>query len=361
VPPGPGSCSHMMSAICQKSGLKTGLYTSPHLVDFRERIRIDGRCISEESVIAFVAEHSELIDDIKPSFFEITVAMAFDHFAKEEVDIAIIETGLGGRLDSTNIINPILSIITNIGFDHMDMLGDTLEKIASEKAGIIKAQTPVLIGERQKLSTSVFLDKANEMKARISFAEDLQSAETPTYQLINQRTCRAAINILNDLGLGLKEDEIEDAFKNCHDISGLMGRWQILQDQPKVICDTGHNIDGLSLSMKQLSQENFKQLHIIWSSVQDKDLELIFPLLPKEAEYYWCQADIPRAMDQKLLQEHANRHDLFGNLYNTPVKAYENAMSKANSNDLVFIGGSTFTVGDLFRDLEISTCVSSPG
>jgi len=356
---GKGSCSHMIAAVCQMNGLKTGLYTSPHLVDFRERIRINGECISKKEVIRFVADNSKLIDEIQPSFFEITVAMAFSHFAKSNVDIAVIETGLGGRLDSTNIITPILSVITNIGFDHVEMLGDTLEKIAFEKAGIIKQNIPVLIGEKQKETTQVFESKASEKNAKLYFAQEIVNANPKTYREINKRTSLAALQILNKKNHFINLEGVEAVLENAHEITGLLGRWQILQESPKVILDTGHNVDGLKNTMVQLARENFNQLHIIWGNVNDKNLSEIFSLLPNTASYYWCEAAIPRAMPQKQVKETAAEFGLKGDIFGTPINAYMEALKIAKPRDLIFVGGSTFVVGDLLKSLKISTCPSS--
>jgi len=357
---GKGSCSHFLASILQNCGYKTGLYTSPHLRDFRERIRIDAQCISKRQVVDFVVKNEYLINKIQPSFFEITVAMAFDYFASEEVDIAIIETGLGGRLDSTNIINPILSIITNIGWDHMDMLGDTLALIATEKAGIIKSGIPVIIGEKQIETTSVFETTAEQMNAPLYFAQDLVHIPTiNSYQDLNKRTTRAALKLLNKSGCRLDNSIADRMIDEFPKGSGLHGRWEQIADKPLVIADTGHNADGVKWSLRQIAQETFQELHIVWGCVAGKEHIKILDLLPRSAHYYWCQPSVPRAYSSEELQKDAAKLGLNGIDHSSVSKAYQNALSKAKSEDLIFVGGSTFVVADLFDHLDLATCFSS--
>lgn len=365
---GKGSTAHMLASIYQEAGYKTGLYTSPHLKDFRERIRLNGEMVSEEFVVDFVEKYSEQFKSISPSFFELTMAMAFQYFAKEKVDIVILETGLGGRLDSTNIVNPELSIITNIGMDHMQFLGNTLPKIATEKAGIIKLNTPILIGEKQIEIQKVFKQKAEEESSPLFYAEDLvelkqidtvsnsfriiyneqkvlESLNFPllgSYQIKNLKTAIAAAMLL-DLPLNAIKSGIENVLINTH----FAGRWQILSQNPLTICDTAHNEDGLRYVVKQLEQTPHKTLHFVLGVVNDKVIDEILELFPKKAIYYFCKVDIPRGLEVEILQEKAQEIGLKGKTY-TSVNAALNAAQKAASKeDLVFVGGSTFTVAEV--------------
>lgn len=371
---GKGSVSHILASVLQSAGYKTGLYTSPHLKDFRERIKINGEMIPQQFVVDFVAENKNLFSTISPSFFEMTVALCFDYFAKEGVEIAVIETGLGGRLDSTNIIAPQLSVITNIGWDHMDMLGDTLELIAGEKAGIIKPNTPVVIGETQQETTQVFIDKAQALQAPIVFADgeysltnfdntgtlsvcDVYKGKTPLllqlqceltgiYQQKNIITAIAAIEQLQQAGYKISEAHILQGFAQVKNQTGLLGRWQKLSDIPLTYADTGHNLNGVQEVLKQLQLLHYNQLHIVWGMVKDKDISKILALLPTTATYYFCNAQIPRALAAEDLQLQANTFSLKGEVYPTVELAVQAAQKAANTNDLVFVGGSTFVVAE---------------
>jgi dihydrofolate synthase/folylpolyglutamate synthase len=346
---GKGSTSHMLASILQEAGYKVGLYTSPHLKNFTERIRINGEEISKEEVTRFIAKHKEFLESQQLSFFEMTVGLAFDYFASQKVDIAIIEVGLGGRLDSTNIINPEISVITNIGLDHVQILGDTLPQIASEKAGIIKENTPIIIGERQKEVEQVFLDKAKEMNALIYFASDTKiNYKTDLlgdYQKANVKTAVIAIKHLK--GFQISAKDIENGLLNVVQNTNLKGRWQLLKEQPKVICDTAHNKEGLSIVMHQLKKEPYNNLHIVLGMVSDKDLESVLPLFPKNASYYFCKPNIPRGLSAEVLQQKANHFGLNGNNYDSVSTAYEKALSTANQEDVVYVGGSTFVVAEV--------------
>lgn len=376
---GKGSSSHMLAAIFQQAGYKTGLYTSPHLRDFRERIRINGEMISETEVIDFVSSQSELIKTLEPSFFEVTVAMAFHFFAQNNVDIAIIEVGLGGRLDSTNIIRPELSLITNIGFDHMNILGGTLTQIAGEKAGIIKQNTPVIISQKQSEIESVFKTKAAEMNSKITFANDewdiyrstensdsseflkleikqknkifqfssLELDLTGTYQVKNLAGVLSAVKELRAAKYNLNDDSVQTALKNVKSLTGLMGRWQTLEKKPLIICDTGHNEDGIREVLSNISLTTYRNLHMVIGMVKDKEIEKILQLLPKNAMYYFCQPDIPRAKPSIELKNEALHYDLRGNSYDKVSEALEAAKANAHAEDLIFIGGSTFVVAEV--------------
>lgn len=355
---GKGSTSHMLAAIFQEHGYKTGLYTSPHLVDFRERIRVNGIPVPEEFVISFVDSCKPAIEEIEPSFFEVTVAMAFKYFEESNCDVCIIETGLGGRLDSTNIITPILSVITNIGFDHMDLLGDTLEKIAGEKAGIIKSGIPALIGERQTEIEHVFTKKADGVNATLYFAEsfpynpDLYPSDlTGNYQDKNKKTVLAAFQLLKDQ-FALSDDQVKKALTRVTQTTGLQGRWQKIQEQPLVICDTGHNKDGLVWVTNQIKQQSCRQLHMVWGMVREKDTTGIWPLLPSDANYYFTQPSIPRAKPAEELQAEAQNAGITGNIYPTVTLAYLKALKAAKEDDFIFVGGSTFVVADLLTYLQ---------
>nr|WP_203583418.1 folylpolyglutamate synthase/dihydrofolate synthase family protein [Paludibacter sp. 221] len=366
---GKGSVSHMLSAVLQKAGYTTGLYTSPHLVDFRERIRINGEKIPEQYVVNFVEKHESLFEKIQPSFFEATMTMAFAYFADKEVDVAIVETGLGGRLDSTNIIQPELSVITNISFDHTQLLGDTLEKIAAEKAGIIKHATPVVIGESQPATRPVFRRKAKEMDAPILFADELLAIRsgktesgklqvttsdnrrfrvglTGNYQLKNVVTTLVAIGQLQKQGFHISAANIEDGLADVNKITGLQGRWQIVSDSPKIVLDTGHNVAGISWVAEQLKAEQYNTLRIVVGMVNDKDITAVLSLLPRNAVYYFTQADIARALPADDLQRQASVFGLRGGSFSSVKMAVEQAISESSPADMVFVGGSNFVVGE---------------
>jgi dihydrofolate synthase/folylpolyglutamate synthase len=372
---GKGSVSHMLASVLQEAGYKTGLFTSPHLKDFRERIRINGKMVEEKTVIRFVEENLKSFENLEPSFFEWTTAFSFDYFAKESVDIAIIETGLGGRLDSTNIITPELSIITNISFDHMQFLGDTLVKIAGEKAGIIKEGVPVIAGERQEDCEYVFIEKALENNSPLLFASDHYVAESIStddevqtfrifknkkilfsetacglkgnYQSKNICTVLLALEILKKKFPGITETAIRNGLKNVVGNTGLQGRWQVLNQQPLTIADVGHNEAGIKYVMQQLSRLTYDQLHIVFGMVNDKSPEMVLSLLPINARYYFCKANLPRAMEAAVLKSHAEVFGLNGDMYSSVAVAFEDAKAKAGKNDVIFIGGSTFVVAEV--------------
>ena len=352
---GKGSCSHLMAAVLQKSGYKVGLYTSPHLKDFRERIRINGEMISEKAVCEFVELAKPLIAELHPSFFEITTAMAFRYFAEQNVDVAVIEVGLGGRLDCTNIITPEISVITNISIDHTDLLGATLPEIAREKAGIIKSGIPVVIGERQPEVAQVFMDKAAEVGAPLYFASDeMADAELPDcemkgyYQDKNRRTVLTAIRELRNRGkFNISDEAIVDGFANVCRLTGIMGRWQLLSETPRVICDTGHNEAGIQFVVNQLLHEKYINLRIIIGMVSDKKIDKVLALLPKNAIYYFTKAQMPRALNEVELQKQASEYGLHGNAYSTIRQAFEQAKLDYSDGDLIFVGGSNFTVAEI--------------
>jgi len=372
---GKGSTSHMLASVLQAQGYKTGLYTSPHLKDFRERIRINGKMISKSEVIAFVKNQRQLIEKVEPSFFEVTVAMAFDCFARHQVDIAIIEVGLGGRLDSTNIISPLISVITNISLDHTNMLGNTLTEIAGEKAGIIKKNTPVVIGETHPESAPVFNKKAAEMNAPIIFADqvltardfkpvnnklslsvyheeeikykNLRSDLTGIYQHKNILTVLETLAVLN-AKTEIKTDQ-ESIYKGISQVkkqTGLQGRWQILSKKPLVICDTGHNEAGIGEVIKNINQTPYQNLHIVFGMVKDKDISKVLSLMPKNATYYFCKPDLERGLEANELAAQAARFNLKGNTYGSVAEAKTTAIQSAGAKDLVYIGGSTFVVAE---------------
>ncbi|MCL2416988.1 MAG: bifunctional folylpolyglutamate synthase/dihydrofolate synthase [Bacteroidales bacterium] len=350
---GKGSTSHMLASVFQAAGYKTGLYTSPHLKDFRERVKINGICIPEQNVVDFVEENRALFEVIKPSFFEMTVALAFDYFAKEQVDIAIVEVGMGGRLDSTNVITPLLSVITNIGMDHMQFLGNTIEKIAAEKAGIIKPETPVIIGETNEKTAPVFLEIAKQNHSEISFADQHIFLENVTcdllgiYQEKNIQTALAAIFRVKNLFPNLSEEAIREGLANVVKNTGLLGRWQIIGEKPLIVCDTGHNEDGIKQILQQLSQTPYRRLHTVFGAVNDKDITTILSLLPKDAVYYFCKPNLPRALNEKDLQQQAQKFGLLGDAFPTVAEALEAAKKSADSDDLIFVGGSTFVVAEV--------------
>ena len=366
---GKGSVSHILAAVLQEAGYKVGLYTSPHLVDFGERIRINGEKISQNYVVDFVEKQKTLFDEIQPSFFEATMAMAFAYFADEKVDVAVIETGMGGRLDSTNIITPELSIITNISFDHMEFLGKTLDKIAAEKAGIIKQNTSVVIGENLLETRSVFLQKAAEMSAPIIFSEEnlqivsysyenekllFSTSENKTYtlgltgnyQLKNAVTSLVSIAELQKQGFSIFEENIQSGFSNVVKLTGLQGRWQTISENPKIVLDTGHNVAGIENVVRQLSEQKYKTLRIVIGMANDKDITTALSLLPKNANYYFTQAAITRALLAYELQRQANAQKLHGKVFHSVKEAVETAISEAETDDFVFIGGSNFVVGE---------------
>ncbi|MCK5838686.1 MAG: bifunctional folylpolyglutamate synthase/dihydrofolate synthase, partial [Bacteroidales bacterium] len=415
---GKGSVSHFLASVLQEAGFKTGLYTSPQLKDFRERIRLNGKMIPEAYVVDFVNKNMAGFDNIRPSFFEMTIGLAFDSIAKEQVDISVLETGMGGRLDSTNVVNPELSVITNIGYDHMRFLGDTLEKIAEEKAGIIKKNVPVVIGETQEEVKEIFVSKAREMGAPISFADidirvenvegdemdedvkgmgkdstnkprrgamsveneetvkapkprrgyilvdqegsvksskprrgdmsmDLEIPLLGHYQKKNERTAVQAIRMLNKKNFDIDNHEIAEGIKNVIQNTGIRGRWEVLCENPLTICDIGHNKDGLIQVVDQLNQTPHNKLHFVFGIVDDKNISDMLALLPKDAVYYFCKADIPRGLDEKHLETAGASAGLQGNPFNSVKDAFEAAQSNAAMGDLVFVGGSTFVVAEV--------------
>ena len=344
---GKGSTAHMLASIFQEAGYKTGLYTSPHLKDFRERIKIDGQLISEKDTLDFILKNKNQYEKIEMSFFEYTVAMAFDYFANENVDIAIIETGLGGRLDSTNIISPEISIITNIGYDHTNLLGNSLEEIAKEKAGIIKKNTPVIIGRKQEETEHIFKIEAKEKNSSIHFCRKNFNYSTDLkgeYQKENLNTALQAMKILN---LNINDDIISKGLNNVVKNTGLNGRWQTIAKKPLTICDTGHNEDGIKNNIKQLKKLKFNKLHFVFGTVNDKDLRKILRLLPVNAQYYFCSANIERSLNSEKLLEESKNFKLLGERYESVIEAYHSAQSNAKMDDLIFIGGSTFIVAEV--------------
>ena len=381
---GKGSVSHTIASILQECGYRVGLYTSPHLVDFRERIRINGKPISQQYVVNFVEEHRAFFEPLHPSFFEVTTAMAFQYFKEKNIDIAVVEVGLGGRLDCTNIIQPLVSVITNISFDHTQFLGDTLAKIAGEKAGIIKKGTPVVIGETNAETRPVFEAKAREMDAPIIFAEDhpqVISAEPRAeggmhyhlkemgdmngdlggiYQKQNMNTVLFALEELRKQGYlastfeGLTYQrcrlELAKGINHVAENTGLMGRWQTVNQVPKVVCDTGHNVGGWQYLSRQLATILCQQMHIVFGMVDDKDIDKVLDLLPKHAKFYFTKAQTKRAIPETVVQEKAKTHGLVGNAYPTVNEAYKAAFRTASSNDFIFVGGSSYVVGDFLKD-----------
>lgn len=350
---GKGSTSHLLASVLQEAGYKVGLYTSPHLKDYRERITINGSPISEEYVCTFIDRNKFFFEANQLSFFEMSVGLAFEYFTKENTDINIIEVGMGGRLDATNIITPLVSVITNIGLDHTQFLGNTLEAIAYEKAGIIKPNVPVIIGEYTTETKSVFLNKANATHSAIYFASDAIKKEYPCallgdYQVHNKKTVLQTLTVLQKQNhITLSEENIQNGFLNVVKNTKLQGRWQQLGANPKVICDTAHNSHGLSIVLNQLNKEKFDTLHIVLGVVNDKDLEEILPLFPKKANYYFCQPNISRALDASVLKEKADYFSLNGKAYNSVSEAYEIALKNASPTDFIYIGGSTFVVAEI--------------
>jgi len=350
---GKGSVSHMLASIFQEAGYKVGLYTSPHLKDFRERIKVNGKEIREEDVTDFISQNKGFLEENSLSFFEMSVGMAFDYFRKQKVELAIIEVGLGGRLDSTNIITPILSVITNIGFDHTQMLGNSLEEIAFEKAGIIKPGVPVVIGETQPETSSVFKEMAAKMGSEIIFAEDSPAVNFTSdlkgnYQKHNIQTVISVIKKLTEIGWKIFEKDVSNGLLKVRKNTGLRGRWEVLQTNPKVICDTAHNKEGLKYVFDQLKEEKYEKLHIIFGVVSDKDLNSILPLFPKSAIYYFCKPNIPRGLDQLELQKQCLAHGLIGESYNSVKAALDSALKISTKDDTIFIGGSNFVVAEVF-------------
>ena len=346
---GKGSVSHMLASIFQEAGYKVGLYTSPHLKDFRERIKLSGKMITKSEVIQFVSKNKTAFEKIDLSFFEFTVALAFHYFAYQKVDIAIIETGLGGRLDSTNIIIPELSIITNIGLDHTNLLGDTIQKIAKEKAGIIKSNTPIIIGRNQEEIKPIFQNIANEKKAPLKYAtaHNFTADLKGHYQQENINTVVTAISEIQKKGWKITDKNIKDGLLNTIKNTGLLGRWQILGQNPLIICDTGHNEDGIKVVFNQIKQTPHKNLHVVFGAVNDKDLDSILNLLPKDAKYYFCKPNILRGLDENILKEIANKKEIKGDSYSSVKTALARAKKQAQLEDLIFIGGSTFVVAEV--------------
>jgi dihydrofolate synthase / folylpolyglutamate synthase len=374
---GKGSTSHMLASVLQEAGYKTGLYTSPHLKDFRERIKINGDMIPQQFVAEFVSKYHKDFNSIKPSFFEMTVGLAFDYFAQQEVDIAIIEVGLGGRLDSTNVITPVLSVVTNISFDHMNLLGNTLPKIAAEKAGIIKREVPVVIGETNDETIEIFISKAKIESSPIYFADKnfnirncsdfnplqnyfiadvykgdsliypkLNCGLNGEYQYKNILTVLQSVEIFKDK-FKLSEENIRKGILNVVKNTGLMGRWQLLNKKPLAICDTGHNEAGISYVLNQLQKIKYNKLHFVLGMVNDKEVDKILSMLPKNAEYYFCKANIPRALNQQDLAAKAKMFELKGRQYASVNEAYKAALQNALPDDLIFVGGSTFVVAEV--------------
>ncbi|WP_340114945.1 bifunctional folylpolyglutamate synthase/dihydrofolate synthase [Maribellus mangrovi] len=375
---GKGSVSHMLAAILQSAGYKVGLYTSPHLKDFRERIKINGEMIAEHDVVEWIEQYriNNELWKIEPSFFELTVALAFDYFARQEVDVAIMEVGLGGRLDSTNIVTPEVSIITNIGLDHTNLLGNTLEIIAGEKAGIIKPNVPAVIGTSQKETTPVFMHKAREENAPIHFADHEYKVTYATkgldgkqilhvqqnekavlpglkldllgvYQHANIPAVLKSADVLREIGFDISEQAIRIGLKEVVGLTGLLGRWQVIGNNPLVVCDTGHNEDGMRSIVGQIRTTAHKKLHIVFGTVSDKNADKLLALLPREAEYYFVRADIERGMDENELQHQANLHGLKGECYNSVNEGLKKAKENAGFHDLIFVGGSTFVVAEI--------------
>lgn len=357
---GKGSCSHTLAAILQEAGYKVGLYTSPHLIDFRERIRVNGQPVPEAYVIRFVEEERAFFEPLHPSFFELTTAMAFRYFAEEKVDVAVVEVGLGGRLDCTNIIRPDLCIITNISLDHVQFLGDTLEKIAGEKAGIIKPGIPVVIGETTPETRPVFQKKAEEVGAPIHFAEEEVKEVHPDweyelkglYQEKNRRTLWAALPLLQGGGYQISESDIQAGFAHVVELTGLMGRWQKLQEHPTVVCDTGHNVGGIQYIAEQLRRQVFRRLHIVIGMVNDKDVRGVLALLPREATYYFTQASVKRALPAGQLARLAAEARLQGTCYPDVPSAVRAAQKESLPEDFIFVGGSSFIVADLLANRD---------
>ncbi|WP_348637320.1 bifunctional folylpolyglutamate synthase/dihydrofolate synthase [Aquimarina sp. 2201CG14-23] len=349
---GKGSTSHMLASVLQEAGYKVGLYTSPHLKDFRERIRINGKKISEEYVVDFMNSHRFYFEENQISFFEMTVGLAFQYFAESKVDIAVIEVGLGGRLDSTNIITPEISVITNIGIDHTQFLGTTMSEIASEKAGIIKKNIPVVIGRTTSVTEQVFREKASGLHSDVFLAENYKGDIFETdlkggYQKENMKTALQTLSVLKANGWDIENEIIQKGLLAVVSNTGLLGRWQVLQKTPKVICDTAHNEDGLKSVIKQLSEEKYENLYIVLGVVNDKVLDDILPLFPTKAIYFFTKPDIKRGLEEKVLKKEAEKFGLKGDTYDSVQKAYQAALQQAKDGDLIYVGGSTFVVGEI--------------
>ncbi len=350
---GKGSTSHLLASVLQEAGYKVGLYTSPHLKDFRERIKVNGKEIAEDYVCDFVEENKSFFEEKELSFFEMTVGLAFNYFVSQNTDINIIEVGMGGRLDATNIISPILSVITNISKDHTQFLGTNLQSIAMEKAGIIKGNIPVVIGEYTPETKEIFTAKAKEMQSDIYFASDLITQSYPSalvgdYQVHNKKTALQSIRVLQQLEhFVISEENIKNGFINVINNTGLQGRWQQLKEFPKVIADTAHNKNGLEIVINQIQKENFEKLHFVLGVVNDKDLDEILPLFPKNATYYFCKPNIPRGLDAFILQQKAIGFNLNGKVYDSVSNAYQSAIESANKSDFIYVGGSTFVVAEV--------------
>ena len=346
---GKGSTAHMLKSILMESGLKIGLYSSPHIKDLRERIKINGEMISKKDVISFVKENKKKFEKIDLSFFEFMVALSFDYFAKKKVDIAIIETGLGGRLDSTNIITPILSIITNISIDHTNLLGNTIEKIALEKAGIIKKNVPVVIGKKDT-TKAIFNRIAKEKKSIITYSnkKEYESDLKGKYQAENINTAVTAISVLQKISsFKINSKDITNGLLNTVKNTGILGRWQILKNRPLIICDIGHNVDGIKNVVEQIKSIKYRKLHFVFGTVNDKEILKILVQLPKDAKYYFCAANIPRAMNSKKLKKQASKYNLTGKEYQNVKEALKSAEMNSDGDDLIFIGGSTFVVSEI--------------
>lgn len=379
---GKGSISHILAAIFQSAGYKTGLYTSPHLIDFRERIKIDGQMISKKTVSNFIRKNKDYLDKIQASFFEMSVALAFEYFSKEKVDIAIVETGMGGRLDSSNLLHPEISVISNIALDHTKFLGNSISQIASEKAGIIKHNTPVIIGEKQKESDTVFIETAANRKAELIFAEEqcktqiishqyippllqmkvstknkvysLKTSLAGTYQTKNIQCVISTIEKLQEKGYIIKKKHIRKGLEEVEQLTGFRGRWQYIKGQTDIILDTAHNQEGLEHVAKMLQKVKYKKLHIVLAMVDDKDHKKILALLAKDAIYYFCKASVPRGYNAEKLRKTANNIGLHGIAYKTVSQALKAAIKNASKDDLIFIGGSTFTVGDALKYFSLT-------
>jgi dihydrofolate synthase/folylpolyglutamate synthase len=373
---GKGSLSHMIASVLQEAGYRTGLYTSPHLKDFRERIRINGEMIAEDDVVRFVCENKDFIESLQPSFFEMSVALAFDYFAREKVDIAVIEVGLGGRLDSTNIITPLLSVITNIGHDHMDLLGDTIGKVAVEKAGIIKKKIPVVISESDPLTKEIFISKAHDCMSPLSFADErFECLPDSNYNMEGERkfeitdkvsgkkisgftplggdyqskNIQALFSVFAALKGKIENDDriVLNGIRKVVSNTGLMGRWQVLGKRPFIVCDTGHNREGLEYVLNQIRRIEVSHRHIVVGFVNDKDLGSVLPLFPTDAKYYFTKASVPRALNEEVLKTEAEKYGLTGSCYPDVKSAFGAAKENASESDLIFIGGSTFVVAEV--------------
>lgn len=372
---GKGSVSNMLASVMQESGIKTGLFTSPHLVDFRERIRVDGVMVERDYIISFIEKYKKKFEEIQPSFFEMTFALAMCWFAENKIDIAIVETGMGGRLDSTNIISPILSVITNIGFDHMQFLGNTLTEIAKEKAGIIKPCIPVIIGESEPETEKVFLEKAKEHNSEILFADkcinlshidspnsayanykynhdgNIEIIESPLKGYYQEKNIATVLSAIKILGAKYNLDNLQtvNGIKNTLKNTGFRGRWEVIETNPLTVCDIGHNTHGIKYIVEQLSNENYNRLHVVLGVVSDKDVTAMLELLPKEATYYFCKANIPRGLDANELRNIACNLGLMGKQYTSVIEAYNAAKKMAKQNDMIFIGGSAFVVAEVLN------------